>query len=244
MPERFESTPLDLTADELLEAALARNTRLKAMEADVRAAEASIGLAHKARMPDTSLGLMADAKMNPTLYRPLGHRVSCRSGATSWRRRSPKRRPTSAPLRRGFRRSRSRWRWTWPRRSFLYREATRNLELLQKQLLPKQRQSLEVARSGYLAGQIDFFNLTDAEQTLLGLAWTRWKRATQRELVAGGAVADHPGHAAVRRRRGLGDRLAGHGADARAQADGTCRPGGWVRAVEECCPAARLRRRR
>jgi len=38
--------------------------------------------------------------------------------------------------------------------------------------VPRQRQSLEVARSGYLSGQIDFFNLTDAEQTLLrfGLA--------------------------------------------------------------------------
>ena len=32
---------------------------------------------------------------------------------------------------------------------------------------PKASVSLEVARSGYLAGQIDFLNLTDAERTLL-----------------------------------------------------------------------------
>jgi outer membrane protein TolC len=68
-------------------------------------------------------------------------------------------------------------------RSYLYREATRNLELLEKQLLPKAQQSLEVARSGYLAGQIDFFNLTDSERTLLGFELDKVDAAAQRELV-------------------------------------------------------------
>ena len=67
-------------------------------------------------------------------------------------------------------------------KAFVYREASRNLELLQNQLLPKQRQSLEVARSGYLAGQIDFFNLTDAEQTLLRFGLDEVEARTQREL--------------------------------------------------------------
>jgi outer membrane protein TolC len=68
-------------------------------------------------------------------------------------------------------------------RSYLYREATRNLALLDERLLPKARQSLEVARSGYLAGQIDFFNLTDAERTLLGFQLEKVEAATQREIV-------------------------------------------------------------
>src|SRR4030095_5808348 len=68
-------------------------------------------------------------------------------------------------------------------RSYRYREATRNLELLEKQLLPKARQSLEVARSGYLGGQIDFFNLTDSERTLLGFELEKVEVATQREIV-------------------------------------------------------------
>src|SRR5262249_8833611 len=72
LPGRFESTPMDLTADKLLEAALPENTLLKSTAADVRAAEASIRLAYKARMPDTTVGLMADAKMSPALYRPWG----------------------------------------------------------------------------------------------------------------------------------------------------------------------------
>ena len=56
------------------------------------------------------------------------------------------------------------------------------LRLLEEQLLPKQRQSLEVARSGYLAGQIDFFNLTDAEQTLLRFGLAEAEARAQREL--------------------------------------------------------------
>ena len=48
--------------------------------------------------------------------------------------------------------------------------------------MPKQLQSLEVARSGYLAGQIDFFNLTDAEQTLLRFRLDEVEARTQREV--------------------------------------------------------------
>jgi outer membrane protein TolC len=67
-------------------------------------------------------------------------------------------------------------------KSFVFRQASRNLDLLQKQLLPKQRASLEVARTGYLAGQIDFFNLTDAEQTYLRFSLDEVEARTQREL--------------------------------------------------------------
>jgi outer membrane protein TolC len=67
-------------------------------------------------------------------------------------------------------------------RAFVYREATRNLELLQQDLLPKQRQSLEVARSAYLGGQVDFLNLTDVEQTLLRFDLDKVEAQTQREL--------------------------------------------------------------
>jgi cobalt-zinc-cadmium efflux system outer membrane protein len=67
-------------------------------------------------------------------------------------------------------------------RTYSYREAMRNLALFDKQLLPKARQSLGVARAGYLSGQIDFFNLTDAERTLLGFELDRVGAATQREI--------------------------------------------------------------
>jgi outer membrane protein TolC len=181
LPQRFDSIPLDLSSDALLETALQHNTRLKAMEADVHAAEAAIALAYKARMPDSSLGLMADVKMSPTLYRPLGtitlplwrDKLEAQVAQAQASKRAGEARLSAEQIALAV---------EFAERSFLYREASRSLELLQNQLLPKQRQSLEVARSGYLAGRIDFFNLTDAEQTLLRFGLDQVEARTQREL--------------------------------------------------------------
>jgi cobalt-zinc-cadmium efflux system outer membrane protein len=185
MPGRFESTPLDLSADKLFETALAQNMRLKAMEADIRAAEASVILARKGRLPDFSLGFMADVKMKPVLYRLPGgpgtlslpiwrDKIAAQIAEAQANKRSAEARLSDEQIALAVQ---------FAERSFLYREATRNLALLNDQLLPKARQSLEVARSGYLGGQIDFFNLTDAEQTLLGFNLDKVEATTQREIV-------------------------------------------------------------
>ena len=184
MPQRFESTPLDLTSDKLFATALAQNTRLKAMEAECAPRKPRLPWPGKARMPDVSLGFMADVKMNPTLYRLPGgpgtvslpiwrDKMAAQIAQAQANKRSAEARLSAEQIALAV---------DVAERTYLYREASRNLALLHDQLLPKQRQSLEVARSGYLAGQIDFFNLTDAEQTLLGFGWTRWRPRTQREI--------------------------------------------------------------
>jgi outer membrane protein, heavy metal efflux system len=181
MPQRFESTPLELNSDRLFETALARNNQLKAVAAEVQAAAAAVVMARKARWPDFSLGLMADARMSPTLYRPLGtlslpiwrDKIAAQIAEAQANKRSAEARLSNEQIALAV---------DFADRSFLYREATRNLALLNDQLLPKARQSLEVARSGYLAGQIDFFNLTDTERTLLGFDLDRVEAATQREI--------------------------------------------------------------
>jgi outer membrane protein, heavy metal efflux system len=181
VPQRFESAPLDLTSDKVLEAALARNTRLKGMEAEVHAAEASLVLARKAQMPDASLGLMADVKMNPVVYRPWGtvslpiwrDKLAAEIAQAQANKRAGEARLSAEQIALAV---------TVAEKGFLYREASRNLELLQKLLLPRQRQSVEVARSGYIAGQSDFFNLTDAEQTLLRFGLGEVEARTQRAL--------------------------------------------------------------
>ena len=182
MPSRFESTPMDLSADRLFETALAQNTRLKAMEADVRATEGSIILARRSRLPDFSLGLMADVQTKPTLYRPLGtvslpiwrDKIAAQIAEAQANKCSAEARLSDEQITLAV---------AFAERFYLFREATRNLALLNEQLLPKARQSLEVARSGYLGGQIDFFNLTDTERTLLGFELDKVESATQRELV-------------------------------------------------------------
>jgi len=185
LPQHFESTSLDLTSDKLFETALDQNQRLKALEAEVRAAEASISLARKGRLPDFSLGFMADVKMNPALYRIPGgpgtlslpiwrDKIAAQIAEAQANKRSAEARLSDEQIALAV---------DFAERSYLYREATRNLSLLNEKLLPKARRSLEVARSGYLAGQIDFFNLTDTERTLLGFKLDKVEATTQREVV-------------------------------------------------------------
>ena len=151
------------------------------MEADIRAAEAALTLAYKARMPDASVGFMADVKMNPTLYRPWGtvslplwrDKLAAEVAQAQANKRAGEARLSAEQIALAA---------AVAEKAFLYREASRNLELLQKQLLPRQRQSVEVARSGYVAGQIDFFNLADAELTLLRFGLDEVEARTQREL--------------------------------------------------------------
>jgi outer membrane protein, heavy metal efflux system len=181
VPATFESTPLDLTGDALLSSALSNSFRLRGAEAEVRQAEAAIALARKASMPDSSLGLMADAKMAPVLYRPLAtitlpiwrDKIAAQIAEAQANKRAGDARLSAEQIAVAV---------AVAEKAYLYREATRNLALLQRELLPRQRQSLEVARSGYLSGQIDFFNLTDAEQNLLRFRLDEVEASVQREL--------------------------------------------------------------
>ncbi|HOC56384.1 MAG TPA: TolC family protein [Verrucomicrobiota bacterium] len=181
VPSHFETTPLDVPADKWLEQALAENTRLRALAADVHAAEAAIRLAYKARMPDTSVGFMADVRMNPVLYRPWGtvsiplwrDKFVAQVAEAQASKRAGEARLTTEQINLAV---------DVAGRAFVYRETTRNLDVLQRVLLPKQRQTLEVARSAYLGGQMDFLNLTEAEQNLLRLNLDEVEARAQREL--------------------------------------------------------------
>jgi outer membrane protein TolC len=182
VPAGFETTPLDLNADDLLAAAFARNPRLKAMEADVRTAEANIALAAKSKVPDFSLGLMADAKAAPTMFRPLAgmtlpiwrDKIAAQIAAAQANKRAAEARLTNEQIMLTV---------DFAMKSYDYREVTRTLALLQNQLIPKARKSLEIASSGYLSGQIEFFNLIDAERTLLNFQLSEVEARTRREII-------------------------------------------------------------
>jgi cobalt-zinc-cadmium efflux system outer membrane protein len=182
VPVAFETTPLDLNADDLLATAFARNPRLKAMEADVRLAEANITLAAKSKVPDFSLGLMADAKASPTMFRPLAgmtlplwrDKIAAQIAAAQANKRAAEARLTSEQIMLTV---------DFAMKSYDYREVTRTLALLQNQLMPKARQSLEIARAGYLSSQVDFFNLLDAERTLLNFQLSEVEARVRREIL-------------------------------------------------------------
>lgn len=182
MPSKFESTSLDLSGDKLLNVAFARNPSLKALAADVRRAQASIVLAQKANVPDFSLGLMADAKASPTMYRPQAamslpiwrDKIAAEIAGAQAGKSAAEARLSAEQIKVTV---------DFAIRSYDYREVTRNLALLQNQLIPQAWQSLEIARAGYTAGQISFFNLIDAERTWLNFQLRDVDERTRREIV-------------------------------------------------------------
>ncbi len=182
VPAHVEAVETNLSADKLLDVAFARNPRLKAMEADVRAAEAGIAMAYKERIPDFSLGLMADVKAAPIMFRPL-------AGMTLpiWRDKiaaeMAQAKANELAARARLNAEQIALTVEFAEKSFAYREINRNLNLLGIQLIPKARQSLELARAGYLSGTIDFFNLMDSERTLLGFQLAEAEAQARRDTV-------------------------------------------------------------
>ncbi|HEX7859363.1 MAG TPA: TolC family protein [Verrucomicrobiae bacterium] len=181
IPRAFESTPLDVTSEKVFAAALARNPRLRAMEAEVRIADASIRLAAKARVPDFSAGIEADVKASPIMVRPsLGvtlpiwrDKIAAQIAGAQASKRAAEARLTAEQIMLAV---------EFAEKSFMFREASRNLALLAERLLPKARQSLDVAQSGYVSGKVDFLNLLDAERTLLDFELSEVDARVQREL--------------------------------------------------------------
>jgi outer membrane protein TolC len=180
-PQKFETTPLDLTSDKLFATALARNPRLKVMEAEVRRADASIRVAFKSRIPDFSLGIEADAKASPVFVTPqIGitlpiwrDKIAAQIAGAQSGKRAAEARLSAEQIALAV---------EFAEKTFMFRESSRTLELLTERLLPKARQSLEVAQSGYVSGKVDFLNLIDAERTLLGFQLSEVEARVQREL--------------------------------------------------------------
>jgi outer membrane protein TolC len=181
VPLTFESTPLDLSSEQLLSYALTRNPRLKQMEAEVRLAEAGIRLAHQSKLPDFNLGVEADVKASPVLWRPsLGvtlpvwrDKIASEIASAQANRNAAQARLSAGQIQLAV---------EYADRSFVYREATRNLALLTDSLLPKARQSLDIARTGYGSGKVDFINLLDAQRSLLEFQLAEVDARIRREL--------------------------------------------------------------
>jgi outer membrane protein TolC len=181
LPARFESTPLEFNGDQLLDTAFARNPRLQAMEAEVRLAEAFMAVARKAKVPDFSAGLQAEV-YSPPFYWPQASmslpiwrdKIAAQIAAAQADKRAAQARLTTEQIRLTV---------DFAMKTYEYRQSTRDLALLRDKLIPKARSSLEIARAGYLAGQIDFFNLLDAERTLLNFQLEEVEARARREII-------------------------------------------------------------
>ena len=181
VPGHFEYSVENPDAAVLLRDVLSRNPQLKAMEAEVRAAEAGIAVAYKERLPDFSLGLMADLKASPVLFRPLAgitlpiwrDRLAAQVAQSKAGELAAQSRLKAAQIALGV---------SVAEKVFAVRETDRGLALLQNEILPKARRSVESIRSGYRVGMVPFSELVAAERGLLELKLEKARSQTAREL--------------------------------------------------------------
>lgn len=181
IPARFESTSISVPAERVLNAALAHNPRLRAIEAEVRQADAFIRVAERSRVPDFSAGIQADVKAAPWMWSPQAavtlpiwrDKIAAQIAAAQAQKRAADARLSVEQIALAV---------EFAERSFMLRESERNLDLLQERLLPKAQNSLSVARTGYTSARATFIDLIDAERTLLEFQLLEIEGKTQREL--------------------------------------------------------------
>lgn len=197
VPTKVEFTETKLSNDELFAAALKQNPRLKEMEAEIRVADAGIRVARKEKIPDFSAGGEVDVKASPFIWNPQlsmtlpiwRDKLAAELAAAQANKRAAEARLSAEQISLAV---------DFAEQTYLIREASRELTLLRERLLPRARQSLEVARAAYRSGQVDFLNVIDAERTLLNFQLDEIAAQIQREiaraqltLLVGGAPPDN-----------------------------------------------------
>jgi outer membrane protein TolC len=179
-PSHVETGGENPDADELLRVAFERNPQLAAMAADVRTAEAGIAVAYKERVPDFNAGLSADVYAPPFYWPQVGmtlpiwrDKLAAEIAQAKANELAAKSRLKAAQIDLAV---------SFAEKLFACRETGRNLVLLENDLIPRARQSVETARAGYRANTLDFSGLTDAERTLLDLQLEVAETRTDHEI--------------------------------------------------------------
>lgn len=186
LPTALPERGTELPDGDLLSLLLERNPRLHALESEIRAAESLVALARKSAYPDFMLGLSAGLSdpMGVTLGSPI--MLSPEVGITLPIFRDKIDATIAGALAQQqaaearLEGERLRFVVDLANGLFLYRDALRRLALFGDRLLPKGKDAVDIARTGYGSGAVDLTALLDAERSLrafrLGAARARLDR--------------------------------------------------------------------
>jgi len=181
LPAGFEDTASPPDPNHLIEIAYDRNPVLRRMRAAIEQAEAAVRLAGRAGVPDFSVGLEADVKPSPTMWRPSARmtlpvwrdKIAAQIAAATAQSRAARSRLTAEEVALGA---------EFAGMLFMFRESQRDLDLLTGEILPRARQSLEVARTGYVSGRASFIDILDAQRSLLSFELATTEARARREV--------------------------------------------------------------
>jgi outer membrane protein TolC len=156
--------------EKILETAMRRNPVIQRMAADVSRAQAMLDVARTAGVPDFSVGIEADFKARPTMWTPSASvtlpiwrdKIAAQIAGAQSEKRAAEARLSNEQVQLAT---------ELAAMLYMYRESLRDMELLANRLIPKGRQSLEAARTGYANGSSGFLDVIEARaQKELALA--------------------------------------------------------------------------
>ena len=180
VPAEPDFTDGKLDDEQLLANAWKENPRLQELAAEIRSAEANIEVARKERRPDFSAGLQAEVYEPPFYWPQAGislpiwrDKLAAERAAAEAGLRAATARLTAGQISLAV---------EFAEQSYLVREADRELTLLRGSLLPRARQSLELARAAYRSSRVDFLNVIEDERSLLNFQLDEIAAQTEREL--------------------------------------------------------------
>lgn len=174
----FTETPW---TEESLAIALGQNPKLKAMAAELQAADASIREARKEKIPDFTVGGEVDVKASPFIWNPQlsmtlpiwRDKLAAKLANAQAGKRAAEARLSAEQIALVV---------NFTEQTYLIREADRELKLLRERVLPRARQSLEIARVAYRSSRVDFLNVIEDERSLLTLQLDEIAAQTRREV--------------------------------------------------------------
>jgi outer membrane protein, heavy metal efflux system len=180
-PLAFQNSEGIPSVEQIYEIALRKNPSLLEMESEIRRAEATVSLARKNSLPDFAIGMEVDVKpakpiLTPQLQMtlPLWRdriRAEIEAGLASFHAANARLHIEKLNLAVEF-----------ASMVFMLRESSRELRVLEEHLIPKARGSLDLARSGYIAGRSSFFDFLEGERALLRFQLARIEVRKNREV--------------------------------------------------------------
>lgn len=190
-PTTYHFTAEDGASTATLAQVLQSNPRLRIMQAEINRAEAGIAVAYKSRVPDFTLGLEAEAPTTTGSRNPRDTVWKPRLGVTVpiWRDRIAAEIAEAEAMKMAARAEYSAEQLELAREfalnGFGIREASRNLDILRKTLIPRQSEIVELAQRGYQGGVTTFFELIEQQRRLLELELMEAEGIAEREKMIG-----------------------------------------------------------
>jgi outer membrane protein, heavy metal efflux system len=181
IPSVFDVGTPPPSADVVLGIAAERNPVIRQMKAEVKRGEAMLDLARTSRVPDFTIGIEADVKASPIMWRPTASmtlpvwrdKIAAEIATAQAEKRSAEARLSAEEIALAA---------ELASMLYIYREGGRTATLFESSLLPKAQQSLEAARSGYASGRSSFLDVIDSQRRALAFELGAIEAKTQQEL--------------------------------------------------------------